>query len=114
MPQQQVTAFPGPNLDETRRLQFADHLGPRHAPIVKPNARLCQRNRRPVAKVTGDPWHPNAGAPRVNAASANPTNYVDVSILADPTPTYKLWVRLRAENDYWGTIRSSFSSSAAP
>jgi hypothetical protein len=47
-------------------------------------------------------WHPNAGAPKVNTASANPTNYVDVSILADPTQTYKLWVRLRAENNYWG------------
>ena len=47
-------------------------------------------------------WHPNAGAPKINTALANPVNYVDVSILADPTQTYKLWVRLRAENNYWG------------
>lgn len=47
-------------------------------------------------------WHPNTGAPKVTSALANPTNYVDAWIAADPTQTYKLWVRLRAENDYWG------------
>jgi hypothetical protein len=47
-------------------------------------------------------WHPNAGAPKVTTASADPKDYVDVWIAADPTQTYKLWVRLRAENDYWG------------
>jgi hypothetical protein len=47
-------------------------------------------------------WHPNAGAPKLATALANPANYVDVPILADPTQTYKLWIRLRAENNYWG------------
>lgn len=47
-------------------------------------------------------WHPNAGAPKVTTPLANPTNYVDVWVAADPTQSYKLWVRLRAENDYWG------------
>jgi hypothetical protein len=47
-------------------------------------------------------FHPNAGAPKVTKALANPTNYVEAFILADPTQTYKLWVRLRAENNYWG------------
>ncbi len=42
MLQQQVTAFPGPDLDETRGLQLADHLGPGHDLDRKPNARLCQ------------------------------------------------------------------------
>ena len=43
MLQQQVTAFPGPDLDEPRGLQLADHLGPGHDLNRKPNARLCQR-----------------------------------------------------------------------
>jgi hypothetical protein len=34
MLQQQVTAFPGPDLDESCSLQFADHLGPCHLKIV--------------------------------------------------------------------------------
>jgi hypothetical protein len=29
-----VTAFPGPNLDESRGLQLADHLGPGQVDIV--------------------------------------------------------------------------------
>ena len=34
MLQQQVAAFPGPDLDESRSLQLADHLGPGHLEIV--------------------------------------------------------------------------------
>jgi hypothetical protein len=34
MLQQQVTSLPGPDLDESRRLQLADHLGPSHFEIV--------------------------------------------------------------------------------
>jgi hypothetical protein len=34
MLQQQVAAFPGPNLDESRSLQLADHLSPGHLAIV--------------------------------------------------------------------------------
>ena len=34
MLQQHVTAFPGPNFDESRSLQLADHLGPSHTLIV--------------------------------------------------------------------------------
>jgi hypothetical protein len=34
MLQQQVAAFPGPDLDESCGLQLADHLGPGHLAIV--------------------------------------------------------------------------------
>ena len=34
MLQQQVTAFPRPDFDESRGLELADHLGPSHRTIV--------------------------------------------------------------------------------
>ena len=47
-------------------------------------------------------FHPDAGAAKVGAPSADPSNFVDLYFAADPTQTYKLWMRLKAENDYWG------------
>jgi hypothetical protein len=41
----------------------------------------------------------NAGAPKVTTPLANPTSYVDIGFAADPTQTYKLWVRLKADSD---------------
>jgi hypothetical protein len=46
-------------------------------------------------------WHPDAGAAKVNTPLANPTHYVDTWFLADPSQNYKLWVRLKAQNDSW-------------
>jgi hypothetical protein len=46
-------------------------------------------------------WHPNAGAPKVTAPLAQPTDYFEMGFIADPTQEYKLWVRLKAENDHW-------------
>ena len=46
-------------------------------------------------------WDPDAGAPKLNAALASPTSYIDLWVLADPSQTYKLWVRLKAQNDSW-------------
>jgi hypothetical protein len=46
--------------------------------------------------------HPNASAPKLAAPLARPANYVEASFPADPTQTYKLWLRLKAENNYWG------------
>jgi hypothetical protein len=47
-------------------------------------------------------FYPNANAPKVLAPSANPTSFVDVWFAPDPTLTYKLWVRLKAQDHYWG------------
>lgn len=47
-------------------------------------------------------WYPDAGAPKVNAPAAAPAGYVDLGFAADPTQTYKLWVRLKADRNYWG------------
>jgi len=46
--------------------------------------------------------YPDAGAPKVNAPAAAPAGYVDLGFAADPTQTYKLWVRLKADRNYWG------------
>jgi hypothetical protein len=63
---------------------------------------------------------PNAGAPKVNAPAVAPANYVDVHFYPDPTQTYKLWVRLKAdgnryENDsLWMQFSSAVNTSGAP
>jgi hypothetical protein len=44
-------------------------------------------------------FYPNANAPKVTTPIANPSSYVDVPFTADPTQTYKLWVRLDAQNN---------------
>jgi hypothetical protein len=46
-------------------------------------------------------WHPDAGAAKLSAPLAAPTNTVDLWVLVDPSQTYKLWVRMKAQNDSW-------------
>ena len=41
----------------------------------------------------------NAGAPKVTTPLANPSSYADIGFAADPTQTYKLWVRLKADGN---------------
>ena len=47
----------------------------------------------------------NNGAAKVTTPLANPASYSEVSFVADPTQTYKLWVRLKAEGN--GTSNDS-------
>ena len=56
--------------------------------------------------------NPDRGAPKSSAPSARPASYVFVEFVADPT--YKLWVRGKAENDHWGndSIWLQFSGAA--
>jgi hypothetical protein len=44
----------------------------------------------------------NLGVPKTAAPAAAPTNYVDLWFAADPSQTYKLWVRLKADGNNWG------------
>jgi hypothetical protein len=44
----------------------------------------------------------NLGAPKVTTPSSNPASRLELQFIADPTQTYKLWVRLKADNNYWG------------
>ncbi len=43
----------------------------------------------------------NWGAPKAPAPLAAPTHYVSREFIADPTQVYKLWVRLKADDDVW-------------
>ena len=43
----------------------------------------------------------NLGAPKVTAPAAQPAGWVEHGFLADPTQTYKLWLRLKADNNHW-------------
>jgi hypothetical protein len=47
-------------------------------------------------------WNRNQGAAKVNTPLASPTHYVELWFTPDPTLEYKLWIRGKAENDYWG------------
>jgi hypothetical protein len=44
-------------------------------------------------------FYPNAGAAKVTTALANPAGFVEKTFVADPTQTYKLWVRLKAQDN---------------
>ncbi len=58
MRQQEMTAFPGPDLDKPRYLQLADDLGPRHVQDRKPIARLCQcASPNMFRQWVGSRWH---------------------------------------------------------
>jgi hypothetical protein len=65
-------------------------------------------------------YNPNAGALKVTAPAANPASFVDIPFIADPTQTYKLWIRLKADgnnfaNDsVWVQFRGSTTATGAP
>jgi hypothetical protein len=46
-------------------------------------------------------YYPNLGGAKTAAPAANPSEYVDITFPADPTQTYKLWVRLKADANNW-------------
>jgi hypothetical protein len=45
--------------------------------------------------------HADAGAPKLQTALASPRDYIEMGFIADPTQEYKLWLRLKAENNFW-------------
>ena len=47
-------------------------------------------------------FDPNRGAPKTTAPVSNPVSAVRIRFTPDPTQVYKLWVRLKAEGNYWG------------
>jgi len=60
---------------------------------------------RPVSDATAADglraFHPDAGAPKQTTPLASPVHYVDVYFPADPTQTYKLWIRGKAQGNSW-------------
>ena len=45
--------------------------------------------------------HPDAGAAKITKASASPANYFDMSFSAQAGVPYRLWLRGRADANYW-------------
>ena len=65
-------------------------------------------------------WNPDGGVPKLATALAAPSNYVELTFTAEAGRGYRLWMRGRADNDYWGNdsayvqFNDSVSSSGAP
>jgi len=59
-------------------------------------------------------FYSNANAPKVTVPLAQPPSYAEVPFIADPTKTYKLWVRLKSQNNAAGndSIWLQFSGAA--
>ncbi len=62
-------------------------------------------------------YNPNQGQPKVTAPLANPASYYAIGFIADPTQTYKLWIRLKADGNASGNdsvwVQFSGSTDAA-
>lgn len=59
--------------------------------------------RTPDATAAGGSaaWYPNAGAAKIVSAFAAPASYFELTFDAEAGIPYRLWVRLRAQNDDW-------------
>jgi hypothetical protein len=57
--------------------------------------------------------NPNQSAPKLGSALANPTNYFELTFNAEQGRAYRLWIRGKAEGNYWGndSVFVQFSGS---
>ncbi|HEV3484961.1 MAG TPA: hypothetical protein VG106_06115, partial [Vicinamibacterales bacterium] len=57
--------------------------------------------------------HPDAGAAKISTALALPQHYFELTFNAEAGKPYRLWLRGRAERDYWGndSVHVQFSDS---
>jgi endonuclease/exonuclease/phosphatase family metal-dependent hydrolase len=57
--------------------------------------------------------NPDRGAAKIATASTNPADYFEVSFNAEAGKAYRIWVRGRADGDYWGndSLFAQFSGS---
>jgi hypothetical protein len=58
-------------------------------------------------------WNPDAGIPKITTPSDNPANYFELTFQADAGVPYHLWLRMKADNDYWGndSVWAQFTDS---
>jgi len=47
-------------------------------------------------------WNPDAAAPKLNVPLAAPANYFELTFNAEAGRGYRVWIRGRADRDYWG------------
>ena len=57
--------------------------------------------------------HADAGAPKITTASPNPVNFFEITFNAEAGRPYHLWVRGKAQNNFWGndSVFAQFSGS---
>ena len=64
--------------------------------------------------------HPDAGAPKLNAPLATPSNFVEFTVQVEAQRPYRLWMRLKADRNYWGNdsvwvqFTNSIDASGSP
>ena len=60
-------------------------------------------------------WNPDAGVPKLTVAAAAPTTYFELTFTADAGRAYRLWMRGRAQGDYWtnDSVFVQFSGSVS-
>ena len=46
--------------------------------------------------------HPDRGAPKLQTPLASPSNYFEMTFTAEAGIPYRLWIRGKAQRDYWG------------
>jgi phospholipase D-like protein len=46
--------------------------------------------------------HPEAGAAKITTAEASPANYFELTFSAQAGTPYRIWIRGKADSDYWG------------
>jgi hypothetical protein len=58
-------------------------------------------------------WQPNRGTPKIAAPLANPSSFVEIPFNAEAGRPYHLWLRMRAEGNYWGndSVHVQFSGT---
>jgi hypothetical protein len=56
---------------------------------------------------------PDSGMAKLNTALANPAHFFEMTFYAQAGVAYRLWIRGKAENDYWGndSVFVQFSDS---
>ena len=58
-------------------------------------------------------WNPDAGAPKLSTALANPGTYVEMTFTAEAGRPYRLWIRGKAERNAWSndSVHVQFSGA---
>ena len=58
-------------------------------------------------------FNPDAGAPKLTDALPNPTSYFEATFQAQSGTAYRLWIRGKAQSDFWGndSVFAQFSDS---
>ena len=74
----------------------------RWSPVADPTAAGGQRL-----------WNPDAGAPKIVDPLASPADYFEMTFTAQAGTAYRLWIRGKAQNDFWGndSVFVQFSDS---